>query len=681
MIEYCAATRVVVEAGSSGQYMVTQNSKLGLVILSLLFVVSACEAVNAITEALDAISDGAPCNVNAGCLGGRCLTESEQGFPGGYCTTLSCESQGCTGFASECFRDEVSGKSVTLCYELCNFDGTCDRADEGYQCVQLNDTGVCLPPTAVNAPVQGAIGSACSNNLQCNGDNATCLTTFFGGYCSRLDCTDASDCIDGNPCVVLNPSDATPKTACMQGCSTDDDCRFGYACADYEGSRICLEANASGPRNPDGEDDGLECVANINCKGGTCIRANEEEGGATSYPGGYCTTRDCESDTDCNGDSICVSRTRSTACFKTCTSNDDCRSGYECRGTQEGGSICDSVIEAVLPDPDSSPFEVQCGSDKSLTFTMPEGTLGFYIAPFAPNGEKVVPNNLTYPDGTRLNIPSEYSWFAVNPELLGSLAPINFPGSDRSNFQNAFGPGEYTLDVQTSASELCWYVIPKTQEGRQLDINLYFVGTGITAAQAPGNASVKRVESTVQGIYSKMGVQANITNYFDASDAVAQQYGIIRDFYDVFNLVATSQAPGSTTEEALSVNVFLIEDFNISEAPGLLGVSTGIPGMAGLHGNSGAGLVFSAASLGRDDQQLGQTMAHEIGHFVGLRHTTEHYGSAHDPITDTPECIAPDLAFLCSDSDNFMFAFALGGAQNKTTAGQAFVVKRSALVK
>ncbi len=651
--------------------------KLGLLLAILLFGVAACEAVNAIADAIDQISDGAPCNVNNGCLGGKCLTESELGFPGGYCTTLNCESQGCTGFSSECFRTELAGKSVTACYELCDFDGSCERASEGYQCVQLQDTPVCLPPTAVNAPVQGSTGSGCSNNLQCNGEGATCLTTFFGGYCSQLGCSTDADCLDNNPCVTLEDS----STACLRGCESDDDCRFGYSCTQYAGSNICLESNSSGPRNPDGEDDGASCVANINCKGGTCIRANEEEGGATSYPGGYCTTRDCASNDDCNGDSICIARTRSTACFDVCESNSDCRDGYECRSTPEGGSVCDSIVEAVAPDPNQNAFEVQCGSEKNLTFTMPDGTIGFYIAPFAPGGQKVVPNVLRNPNGSSLNIPSEYEWLAVNPELLGSLAPIQFPASDASNFRDAFGPGEYTLEVSTQASELCWYVIPKTSPGTQLDINLYFVGTSISANEAQGSSSVRRVEQVVQSIYNDMGVTAQVANYIDASDSVSQQYGIIRDFYDVFNLVATSEATGDTADEALTVNVFLIEDFNISEAPGLLGVSTGIPGMAGLHGNSGAGLVFSAASLGRDDQQLGQTMAHEIGHFVGLRHTTEHYGSAHDPITDTPECLAPDLAFLCEDSDNFMFAFALGGEQNDTTPGQAFVVQRSALIK
>lgn len=656
--------------------------RLVTILLACLFGLGACEAINEVNEFLDSISDGAPCRGNGQCLGGKCL-EEDIGFTGGYCTTLRCEENGCSGLASECFRTTLGDTETTACFELCDFDGTCERADEGYQCVQLEDTAVCLPPTATNAPTQGSTGSACSNNLQCNGEDATCLTTFFGGYCSQLGCTSSADCLDQNPCVVLNPMEpaSDQQTACLRSCTSDDDCRFNFSCQNYEGEMVCLEGESSGPRNPDGAPDGASCSSNLNCQGGTCIReAIDEETQDTSYPGGYCTTRDCEDDSECNG-GVCISRTRSTACFATCESDSDCRDGYACRDVPEG-RICDSVVEAVLPDPTSgSGFDVQCGPEKSITFTLPEGTIGFYFAPFAPNGEKVVPRTLTYPGGASLDIPRDYSWLAVNPEILGSLAPILFPASNADRFRDAFGPGEYTIDVTTSASELCYYIIPKSSPGTRLDINLYFVGTSITASEAQSDRDMAEVIDVVESIYSDLGVQANVSAYFDSPPTVSQSYGIIRDFYDVFSLVATSQTPGSTVEENLSVNVFLIEDFNISEAPGLLGVSTGIPGMAGLHGNSGAGLVFSTASLGQDNEQLGQTMAHEIGHFLGLRHTTEHGGSAHDPITDTPECILPDLAFLCGDSDNFMFAFALGGSQRITTQGQSFVVKRSPLVK
>lgn len=644
----------------------------------------ACKVANNVGQFIDSISDGAPCEVNAECLGQYCLKE-DIGFPGGYCTSLNCEEDGCSGLSSECFRAEIEGQQTTSCYELCDFDGTCERADEGYVCVTLDDTAVCLPPGVTSAPEQGTTGSSCSQDLQCNGDNNICLTNFFGGYCSQTDCGSNSDCIGGNACLSTNPDDADAATACFLSCETDDDCRFQYACQEYDGQMVCLEGERTETKNPDGANDGAECNSQLQCKGGTCIRESEGEGeGEVSFPGGYCTTRDCETAEDCNG-GVCVTRARSTTCLAACESNDDCRDGYECVDTADGtDKVCDTVVEQVTPDPADaeSPFTVECSSAKTHSFTVPDGAEGFFVGPFTTDGQKITPKTLTYPGGQTLDIPTEYKFMAINPELLGGMAPIMFPGSDQQQFRNVFGGGEWSMTVETSSSNICWHVVPKQQLGTTLNINFYLVGVpGLNASQAASDTDMDQVMQVVRTIYGKMDITATVANFIDASDAVADQYSIIRDFNDIYNLVATSTVPGSTVEDALSVNVFLINDFNISEAPGVLGVSSGIPGMAGLHGNSSAGLVFSSASLGENNKQLGQTMAHEIGHFLGLRHTTEHNFLGHDPITDTPECLNPNLAGFCPDSDNFMFAFSLGSDQLLVTTGQEYVVRRNPLVQ
>ena len=657
------------------------GAALGLVLLWL----ASCEAASKVAEFIDNISDGAPCEADYECLGGRCLTEA-QGYPNGYCTTLQCEASGCSGFFSECFHGEVEGQSVTACYETCSFDGTCDRADEGYACVVLDDVAVCLPPGTTNAPVQGAIGSACSATAQCNGEGAACLTNFFGGYCSVLGCGADADCPGGEPCVLLNPESGAEDQvrACMKGCSGDEVCRFGYACQEQDGKRICLEGERQAQgRNPDGAALGEPCVANINCRGGTCIREREGADGGVSYPGGYCAARDCEEDTDCGEGGVCTSRSRSTTCMAACGGNSDCREGYVCQEGSQGKRFCDSSVEAVVPEEPqggATSVEVQCGSSKTLAFSVPEGSQGFLIAPYTKENVKLVPTLLTFPDGSQLDIRRDYSFLAINPELLGSLAPLLFPATDRSPLKSRFVAGDYSLQVQTSAREVCYYVVPQTALGRRIDLQMYLVGVpGVTAASAPNNPSMKRLLEVMQRIYQTMGVQVRVANYMDASSSVTANYRVIRDFYDIYNLVATSQAP--TDGEALVVNVFLIEDFNVSEAPGLLGVSSGIPGMAGLHGSSGSGLVFSSASLGEDDASLGQTMAHEIGHFLGLRHTTEHAASEEDPISDTPSCIYPDLGWICDDAKNFMFPYSLGGSQFQATAGQAYVVQRNPLTR
>jgi hypothetical protein len=646
---------------------------------------AGCEQIDKVTDFVQSISDGAPCKENYQCWGQRCLKEA-QGFPGGYCTTLSCEEKGCSGFASECFRTELEGQPITACFEQCQADNTCRRAAEGYQCAILQDTAVCVPPSFADGPAPGSIGAPCSADIQC-GEGGTCLTNSFGGYCTRLSCSSSNACPDGNSCVALNPDETDEDKriyGCLLKCSTDSDCRFRYSCQDFGGQRVCLESDrVVEARNPDGLDDGEPCVANINCKGGTCIREVENSAGDISFPDGYCTTRQCSGDQDCNGDGICISRERYTTCMQPCSSNRDCRDGYQCREGLEGRSFCDSKIAYVpLDTSGEKAFDIQCVNGRSFSFDIPSGAVGFYVAPFTRAGAPLKPTTLSKPDNSTLNIERDYKFHAVNPSILPGLAPILFPASDAPEFANAFGPGRYTMQVQTDAAEVCYYVIPKMAPGRTLDVNLYFVGVpGVTAATAPQSRDMQQVIASMREIYQTMGVTVNIARYIEADRQVTEMYSILRDFNDIFALVATSEAPGTTAEENLSVNAFLINDFNIADAKGLLGVSAGLPGMAGLHGNSGSGLIFSTVNLGKDNANLGQVMAHEIGHFLGLRHTTEHLGSAHDPITDTPTCLIPQLGYFCPDAKNFMFAFSLGSDQRQTTRGQAFVVQRSPLVK
>jgi len=41
-----------------------------------------------------------------------------------------------------------------------------------------------------------------------------------------------------------------------------------------------------------------------------------------------------------------------------------------------------------------------------------------------------------------------------------------------------------------------------------------------------------------------------------------------------------------------------------------------------------------------DQRILAKILVHEIGHYLGLYHTTESTGTEHDPLSDTPECPA-----------------------------------------
>lgn len=108
--------------------------------------------------------------------------------------------------------------------------------------------------------------------------------------------------------------------------------------------------------------------------------------------------------------------------------------------------------------------------------------------------------------------------------------------------------------------------------------------------------------------------------------------------------------------EGKAINVFLITSITGTGSATLLGHSGGIGGSP-IHGTPMSGTVFSTfeklarfnpqcTGLGdcaRSKQEasfidMGSTLAHEIGHFLGLNHLSESNGTVHDTLPDTPVC-------------------------------------------
>jgi hypothetical protein len=147
----------------------------------------------------------------------------------------------------------------------------------------------------------------------------------------------------------------------------------------------------------------------------------------------------------------------------------------------------------------------------------------------------------------------------------------------------------------------------------------------------------------------------------------------------------------SSLAPARTLSLIVVGDLAVTGGPGypIWALSAGIP----VSPASDAAILVSAVLLKHDPSWAGQVVAHEIGHALGLYHTTEAVldgaTSISDQIDDTRACPAsadrsPADQVLspgeCDrhDTANLMFWSAVRGA-TLLTSGQAALARRSAL--
>ncbi|HZO13825.1 MAG TPA: M12 family metallo-peptidase, partial [Polyangiaceae bacterium] len=212
------------------------------------------------------------------------------------------------------------------------------------------------------------------------------------------------------------------------------------------------------------------------------------------------------------------------------------------------------------------------------------------------------------------------------------------------------GAVTFPIDADSSLSEGCLTVVPtalksddsaanRSREGTlymvsrrhppggEIDVNAVIVGaTTITAQQIQGTFAVVK-EALVAGGAPTIGLIHTKNHPWEHTviDTEGSEINKLRASY--------------TTQDQKRLNVYFVQDFN---EEGTLGFAAGMPGPNGVHGTPRSGLVISVDTHMDennviDTKMMGETIAHEIGHQLGLFHTTEEDGEQ-DVLDDTAEC-------------------------------------------
>ncbi len=260
---------------------------------------------------------------------------------------------------------------------------------------------------------------------------------------------------------------------------------------------------------------------------------------------------------------------------------------------------------------------------------------------------------------------------------------------------NVFAPGPLIGAFAQTVAFVRTTPAGKVPGKARIRLRLFFTGAGgVTASTAWNDPRITGLLAEAGKLYAAIGVTLEVV---DVRDTAPGHTVIVlpedvtvsgqSDLDDLFAQALPAEATVATLDSVAAVDIFFV-DMLVGggvEGKGVVGgVAGGIPGPAFYHGVPRSGVAIALGPLGKDAILAGRTVAHELGHFLGLWHPSEREGMTFDPLDDTPQCgQAQDAnkdglldAAECKGKgdDEVMFWFA-GAAQALFTQGQGAIVR------
>ena len=266
------------------------------------------------------------------------------------------------------------------------------------------------------------------------------------------------------------------------------------------------------------------------------------------------------------------------------------------------------------------------GGYNTGSFTVPSDSVSFILSVFRDNNGSTAFYSLSDPDGTDiLSSSSTPTLYGVASGITGAYGYANVLVPQSPSFSAK--AGTWTFKAYNNDRVKLALRSGTLPTSATIVVQPYITGTTWAAGDLTAALSV------MSSIYSGNGITLSFNSTITISDS--QYAAVSGTFTDTTTSALVSQGASD------AVNLFFIEDYAGNEWSGVLGNAAGIPGSMGIA-NAWNGVLNSlsahASGSTLDPQLLGETAAHEMGHQLGLFHTTEQGGTSFDILSDTAEC-------------------------------------------
>ena len=320
------------------------------------------------------------------------------------------------------------------------------------------------------------------------------------------------------------------------------------------------------------------------------------------------------------------------------------------------------------------------------SFVVPSNGLSFTLSIFSDNNSLVYFASLTDPDAS--NLLDNTSTPNIYAQTSGFGALSYGGGSMLVPYSSSFSAKAGTWSFIASNNDRVYLGLRTGSTPSSTTISIQPYITGTTWSESDISAAL----TVMSNIYSTNGITLTIKDTITISES---QYSTISSSFS--NSTTSALISQGSTD---TVNLFFVED-QLSGESAAYGVSGGLPGPTGIASSWNGVLNFltaHATGTTLNTQLLGETAAHEMGHWLGLYHTSESTGTSFDPLSDTAECpISRDndsdgkvYPEECDGygADNVMFwtawstsSQAAGKKQETISREQKYVLKYSPIAK